>query len=314
MTLHFICQGDTLQNIAEQINLENPLYIKEFHNQHCAREDYIVENLVAGKKLFLPDYLAIQKYNLRNDAPFKSPERNPEVNFYPENIHYQYKVSVKESSFAHGKKTENSFSYQFSLEWIKNEFNHHVFHLAKRNFSNQNQTKIGDMAIACIQAINPIEIQTDLKGEVVEIHILKETIKKFPEIKDKLLDQFPDQYAKIYIEEFECAVLNPELFQKKMKKDWLIKTYFSQIRNDFKDGKSYFQLVLEDELLDIIQTADISENKDEILLDQTSEKNDFKGKYMVSKDKGLINSLEINHSYIDYDVLYSTDYKIDKIM
>lgn len=311
MTLHFIRQGDTLQSIAEQINLENPIYIKEFHNQHCAREDYIVENLVAGRKLFLPDYLTIQKYNSRNDAPFKSPERNPKINFHPENLNIQYKVSITESSFVDHKKTENSFSYQFSLEWIKNELNQHIFHLSKNNFSIQNQTKIGDMAIACFQSIDPIEIQTNLKGEIVSINLLKKIIEKFPEIKANLLDRFPDQYAEIYIEEFEYAVLNQQLFQKKMKEDWLIKTYFAQIRNDFKNGKSHFQIILENQLLDIDQKAEISENKDELILNQNSEKADFKGKYILSKDEGLIKSLEINYSYIDFGVVYSTDFKID---
>ena len=313
MTLHFIRQGDTLKSIAEQINLENPLYIKEFHNHHCAREDYIFENLVAGRKLFLPDYLAIQKYNSRNDAPFKSPERNPKINFNPEDLNIQYKVSISESSFVDHKKTENSFSYQISLEWIKNELNQHIFHLSKNNFPVQNQTKIGDMAIACFQSIDPIEIQTDPKGEIISINLLEKTIEKFPEIKANLLDRFPDQYAKIYIEEFEYAVLSQELFQKKMKQDWLIKTYFAPIRNDFKNGKSHFQIILENELLDIDQTAEISENKDELILNQDSAKADFKGKYILSKDEGLIKSLKINHSYIDFGVVYSTDFKIDKL-
>lgn len=313
MTLHFIRQGDTLQSIAEQINLENPIYIKEFHNQHCAREDYIVENLVAGRKLFLPDYLTIQKYNSRNDAPFKSPERNPKINFYPENLNIQYKVSITESSFVDHKKTENSFSYQFSLKWIKNELNHHIFHLSKNNFSIQNQTKIGDMAIACFRSIDPIEIQTYPKGEIISINLLKKTIENFPEIKANLLDRFSDQYAKIYIEEFEYAVYNQELFQKKMKQDWLIKTYFAPIRNDFKNGKSHFQIILENELLDINQTAEISENNDEIILNQDSAKPDFKGKYILSKADGLISFLEINHSYIDFGVVYFSDFKIDKL-
>lgn len=313
MMLHFIRHDDTLQSIAEQINLENPVYIKEFHNQHCAREDYIVENLVAGRKLFLPDYLTIQKYNSRNDAPFKSPERNPKINFHPENLNIQYKVSITESSFVDHKKTENSFSYQFSLKWIKNELNQHIFHLSKNNFSIQNQTKIGDMAVACFQSIDPIEIQTDPKGEIISIKLLKKTIKNFPETKANLVDRFPDQYAKIYIDEFEYAVLNQELFQKKMKQDWLIKTYFAPIRNDFKNGKSHFQIMLENELLDINQTAEISENNDEFILNQDLAKVDYQGKYILSKDNGLINSLEINHSYIDFGVVYSSDFKIDKL-
>lgn len=314
MTLHFIRYGDTLQSIADQVNLENPLYIKEFHNQKCAREDYIFEDLVVGKKLFLPDNLSIQKYNSKNDAPFKSPEKNPKIGFSPENLDTQYKVSVTESSLDNGKKSENSFSYTFSLKWMRNEFNYHTFHISKTNFSKI-EDKLGNLASYSMQSLNPIEIQTNLKGEIVSISLLQKTIENFPKIKEKLLDQFPDQYAKIYIDEFEYVVLNQELFQKKMKQDWLLKTFFAPVRNEFKNGKSHFKMLLENEIVDINQTADNSENTDEISLSQdyTFQSIDFKGKYMLSKDKGLINSLEIKHSYSQYNVLYWADFKVDKI-
>lgn len=49
MIIHFILSGETLESISEEINLENPRYLKEFHNQHCAREDAIHEKLIPGK-------------------------------------------------------------------------------------------------------------------------------------------------------------------------------------------------------------------------------------------------------------------------
>lgn len=316
--LHFIRHGDTLQSIAEQINLENPLYIKEFHNSNCAGQDYIVDHLVAGKKLFLPDHFTVQQYNSRNDAVFKSVERNPKIIFNPENNTSEYQVHVTESSFSNGIKTEYSFSYQFALRWIRYEFNQHIFMLSKSNFSNQNQTKIGDLAIACIQAVSPIEICTDSKGEILTVALLKETLERFPEIKEGLSDRFPDQYARIYIDEFEYVVHNQELFQKKMKEDWLIKTYFANIRNDFKDGKSHFRMIPENQSGEIIieQTAAVSENEDEVILYQSSpsEISNFSGKYIVSKIDGTIKELEVSHSYTRYNVLYSTDFKLNKLI
>lgn len=311
--IHFIRQGDTLQKIADEIKLENPFYLKEFHNQNCVKEDFIDDELVSGKKLFLPDFRKIQAYNSKNDAPFKSPIRNPKINFYPQNLNVNYKVSVRESSLVDEKKTENSFSYRFSLRWLKREFGNHIFHLSKNNFSVRNQTKIGDMAIACFQSIDPIEIQTNSIGEIISIKLSEETVKKFPEIKAGLLDQFPDQYAKIYIEEFEYAVLNKELFQKKMREDWIIRTYFAQIRNDFKYGKSQFHLSLDNELLQVDQTVRISTNDDEIILNQEVENANFKGEYTVSKESGLINSLGITYSSVEYGILYSTDFKVNII-
>ncbi len=320
MILHFIRHGDTLQSIADQINLENPLYIKEFHNQKCAGEDYIFEDLVVGKKLFLPDNQTIHKYNSKNDAPFKSPDKNPKINFVPEHSDIQYKVVVTESSFDDGKKSANSFAYIFSLKWIKNEYTTHTFHISKTNFSNIKE-KIGDLASTCLQSLNPIEIQTNLKGEIITISLLKETIDNFPKIKEKLLDQFPDKYAEIYIEELEYVVLNQELFQKKMKQDWLLKTFFAPLRNEFKNGKSNFKIFLENEnsVADIQQSGTVNNEKDEIILSQTlvfneNNQTDFIGNYTLSAQIGIIKSMEIHNSYSQYNVLYSTKLKVDQIL
>jgi len=318
MILHFIRQGDTLQSIADQINLENPLYIKEFHNQKCGLEDYIFENLVVGKKLFLPDNLTIQNYNSRNDASFKSPEKNPKINFLPENLDVQYKVDIKETSFGDEKKSENSFSYNFSLKWIKSEYNHHIFHISKTDFSNIKE-KLGDLASGCLQSLNPIEIQTNLNGEIITVNLSQETIENFPKIKEKLLDQFPDKYAKIYIEEFEYVVLNQELFQKKMKHDWLLKTFFAPVRNEFKNGKSSFKIFLENEnsLVDIQQSGLVKNETDEVILNQTLLNDNIKikytGNYTFSAQTGIIKSMEIRNSYSQYNILYSTELKVSKI-
>lgn len=320
MMLHFIRHGDTLQSVADQINLENPLYIKEFHNQNCAGEDYIDQDLIVGKRLFLPDHIAVQNYNSRNDALFKRPEKNPKINFAPENLEIRYKVIVIESSFNDGKKSDNSFSYIFSLKWIKSEYDRHTFHMSKTNFSNINE-KIGDLASSCMQALNPFEIQTDVKGEIQSIRLLKETMENFPKIKEKLLDQFPDQYAKIYIDEFEYVVLNEKLFQKKMKQDWLLKTYFAPLRNEFKNGKSYYKIFLENENspVAIQQNGSVNESTDEVVLSQTSrfetnKEADFSGNYTLSAPTGIIKSMEIKNAYSQYNVLYSTKLKIDQIM
>lgn len=318
MILHFIRHGDTLQSIANQINLENPLYIKEFHNQKCSGEDYISEDLVVGKKLFLPDSIAVQNYNSRNDAPFKNPEKNPTLNFLPVNSDLKYKVNIKESSFDNGKKSENSFSYDFSLKWIKSEYNHHTFQFSKTNFLNIKE-KLGDLASNCLQSLNPFQLETNWEGEMVTISILEETLKNFPKIKEKLLDQFPDKYAKIYIDEFEYAVLNQELFQKKIKQDWLLKTFFAPIRKPFRNGKSYFRIFLENKNseIEIQQTGILNNEVNEVVLSQSlmsdDKENDFTGKYILSAETGLIKSAEIINSYSEYDVSYSTEIKIDQI-
>ncbi len=318
MMIHFILPGDTLENISEKIRLENPVYLKGFHNQHCLKEDFIVDDLIPGKKLLLPDFAKIKAYNDKNDAPFKSPELNPKIVFNPIGFNEKFKTTIKESSNAEGKVVEKSFSYIASLQWIKNELGEHLFHFTKDQFSNRNDTKMESLAIESMKSLYPIEVFVDAKGEILRTALKKETLNNFNQIKEKLLDFFPDKYAKIYLEEFEYVALNPDVFDQKMKEDWFLKNYFSSFRDPFENGKSFFEMYLDKTLLNIQQTAKLTDNKEEILLHQTlkskeENQDDFIGNVMVSKNDGMIRSLNLSYSYKEFSVSYSTEFSIKNI-
>lgn len=318
MMIHFILPGDNLENIAEKIRLENPVYLKEFHNQHCLKEDFIVDDLIPGKKLLLPDFSKIKTYNDKNDAPFKSPELNPKIVFNPIGFNKKFKTTIKESSIIDGKTIEKSFSYTTSLQWIKNELGEHLFHFTKDQFSNRNNTKMESLAIESMKYLYPIEVFVNAKGEILRTALKKETLNNFNQIKEKLLDFFPDKYAEIYLEEFEYAALNPDIFDQRMKEDWFLKNYFSYFRNPFENGKSFFELYLEKTVLNIQQTAKLTDNKEEILLHQTlknkeENQDDFTGNVSVSKNNGMVKSLNAVYSYKEFSVSYSTEISIENI-
>ncbi|MEG1589974.1 hypothetical protein [Chryseobacterium sp.] len=318
MMIHFILPGDTLENIAEKIGLENLVHLKDFHNQHCLKEDLIVGDLIPGKKLFLPDLAKIKEYNDKNDAPFKSPELNPKISFDPIGFNEKFKITIKESSNEAGKTVDKSFSYITSLQWIKNELGEHLFHFTKDQFSNQNETKMESLAIESMKSLYPIEVFVNAKGEILRIALKKEILNNFNQMKGKLLDLFPDKYAKIYLEEFEYAVLNAHVFDEKMKEDWFLKNYFSSFRDSFENGKSFFELNLDKILLNIQQTTKLTDNKEEILLHQTlknkeENQDDFTGNVTVSKNDGMIRSLNALYSYKEFSVSYSTEFSIENI-
>jgi len=320
MMIHFILPGDTLENISEKIKLENPVYLKEFHNTYCRHEDFIQKDeLIPGKRLLLPDLKKINEYNARNDAPFKSLERNPEIIFNPVGFAKDFKVKIKESTYDNGKTIENSFSYTVSLKWIKSELNEHLFYFTKDQFSNLHDTKMGYLAIESMKSLGSIEVYVNSKGELLRSSVSKPILNSFSEIMDRLYDLFPDKYAAIYLEEFEYVVLNPALFDQKMKQDYFLKNYFSSFRNPFKNGKSFFDIHFNTDLLNIQQTANSSENENEISLSQSLADNNnlsnifFKGNLTVSKNNGMTKNMDIRHSYQQYGVQYTTSFGIDGI-
>lgn len=319
MMIHFILPGDTLENISEKIKLENPVYLKEFHNTYCRHEDFIQKDeLIPGKRLLLPDLKRINEYNARNDAPFKSLERNPEIIFDPVGFAKDFKVKIKESTYDNGKTIENSFSYTVSLKWIKSEFNEHLFYFTKDQFSNLHDTKMGYLAIESMKSLGSIEVYVNSKGELLRSSVSKPILNSFSEIMDRLYDLFPDKYAAIYLEEFEYVVLNPALFDQKVKQDYFLKTYFSSFRTPFRNGKSSFEINFNSDSLPIQQTVNSLENQSEIslvqsLADDTRNDLSFTGNLTVLKDNGLIKNMNVCQSYKQYDIKYTTDFSLESV-
>ncbi|WP_294304176.1 hypothetical protein [uncultured Chryseobacterium sp.] len=300
MTIHFILSGETLESISEEIHLENPKYLKEFHNAHCAREDMIHEELVPGKKLMIPDLTKIREYNSRNDAPFKNPKLNPEIPFHPENFSRIFSVVSKETEDNGLEEKSNTLTYTVSLKWLRKEGDYHFFQMFKNNFSEGNGSMMADLAAESMRSLNPIEVKTDLKGRVLNVSLPEETIRNFRQIKERLNDLFPDPYAKIYLDEFEMAVLDRSLFGSRMKEDVFIKSYFATIRNGFKNGKSFLMQSIGEEniLVDIQQKVESPDYDQEMVLiqalDQEEDKN-FTGKYTLYTDSGMVKTLEIRY-------------------
>jgi len=300
MIVHFILSGETLESISEEINLENPKYLKEFHNAHCAKEDIIHDKLIPRKRLLIPDHKKIKEYNSRNDAPFKDSKLNPELPFKPENFSKIFSVINKEIEETEFENKSNVLLYTVSLKWMEKENNFHVFQLFKNNFTDQQGSMMSDLASESIRSLNPIIVKTNEKGEIVHVGLKEEIMYNFQNIKERLTDLFPDQYAKIYLDEFELAVLDKNIFDRRMKEDVFIKTYFANLRNDFKNGKSLIKQTIGEENIpiEVVQKVDDKQYLDEVILQQKNQpKNgiDFNGKYIIYTDTGLVKELEIRH-------------------
>lgn len=320
MIVHFILHGETLESIAEDIKLENPLYLKEYHNRRCAREDVIVDRLVPGKRLLIPADSDIAQYNLRNDAPFKSPDRNPEIPFQPQQLNRKYSVGIVEKAYGEQEVSQQAVFYDVLLQWMGFEEGYHLFQYSKLSFYNRKDGILGELAEDCIKSLNPIEIKTDPRGKMTGIRMSPEVSNRFKEIKDRLLDLYPGPYAKTYIEEFAYAVQNPEIFNERMQDDIFIKTYFAPIRTPFRNGTSRYPFPLSGPgiSLAIIQAAEPSGQPSELLLSQKTEPDSalhgalYSGQYTIRKEDGLITGIRIDYGYTEYGSRNTTQIIVDE--
>lgn len=319
MIIHFILSGETLESISEEINLENPKYLKEFHNSHCAGEDMIYDNLVPRKKLFMPDITKIREYNSLNDAPFKHPKLNPDIPFHPENFSKIYSVVSRETGNDGLEEKNSTLTYTVSVKWMRTENNEHLFQLFKNNFSESTGSMMADLAAESMRSLNPVEVKTDLRGNIVHLSLPEETVRNFGRIKERLADLFPDSYAEIYLAEFERAVLDQHLFSSRMKEDVFTKIYFASLRNGFVNGKSDLRQSIGEENMPIhlVQQVENPEYDGEIIIQQTmhprEDDKDFTATYTVYSDSGMVKEIDIRTHLSQFGTLNNSSMTITEL-
>lgn len=319
MIVHFILSGETLESISEEIHLENPKYLKEFHNTHCAREDFIQDMLIPGKKLIIPGINKVREYNSLNDAPFKNPKLNPEIPFNPENFSKIYAVVNKELYESELERKHAVLTYTVSVKWLRSENGFHIFHLFKNNFSDGQGNMMTDLASESIRSLNPLEVKTDLKGNVVNIQLTQQTMDHLGKIMERLSNLFQDKYAEIYLDEFERAVQNRSIFNSRMKNDIFIKNYFASVRNSFSNGKSFLNQSVGEENTEIIlqQTIENPEYSDEIVIFQNPQESkseiEFSGKYIVNTKTGLIKNIELHYIISQFGIKNSSFFTVTQL-
>lgn len=317
MTVHFILPGETPEHIAQAIHLENPAYLIEFHNLHCARQDKIVGSMNPGTKLLLPDAETVRMYNRRQDAPFRQPRLNPDIPFAPENFSKIYSVTYNGTE-DNGLEVKNTIlSYTVSVKWIRSEGDSHIFHLFKNNFEEGQGSMMADLAAQSVRSLNPLEVVTGLKGEITAVRLTQEILSQFNTIKARLHDRFPDRYAGIYLDQFARAVSDQDMFSSKMKDDIFIRTYFAAVRNTFIKGKSALDQKIGEEniRLPVVQQIEDKDDSAEIILIQDAavpqDSAGFSGQYVLQAATGIVKEIEIRYHIRQFGVKEYGSLKIE---
>lgn len=238
-----ILPDDTLESIAREINLEKPEFILQFHNSKCAKEDLIKDKLIPWKKLHIPGKELVEKVNVEVFEELSKPQYNPNIKFFPSSIDGSFRTIILESAVnANNKKEIVKIIYDAQLKYNENQNGLHVIEYSRNKFKGTHEGMLSDLALKCFEKICPLLIFLNENGVVVRIEIKKEIKADFDKIKKEIADYFIGEIADSYLENFEYVVKNDALFNKKMKKDLFIRTYFAPVRKKFEHGKSTVKL------------------------------------------------------------------------
>lgn len=291
---HYVKNGDTLAGLATEIGLENPVYLKAYNNAQCLPEDLIREELEPGKRVLLPKLTEIEDYNALKDAPFRLPQANPNLSWKADLDNRNYHIKVNNSIDGIGT---GSFQYEVQLQLRKSGHDYRQLNWFRKNYHFDKATKMGQLAKACSEAINPLLIIINDEGILQDVVVDKSVLDKLPEIQAALCDAFPDAYAAAYVEDLVCVLQQPHLVNRRMRQDPFIKTYFAPFRAPFDKGLSFFSLQLSPAMLPlrIQQVVATTDYTDTIPLSQSimeevenGQGQYYEGKYFLDGEDGRI--------------------------
>jgi hypothetical protein len=217
MIIYHVKEGQSLVDLCNEIQLENPEYLKEYHNQTCPLSERFDGDIVQGMKIYIPSSPEILEFNK------KIRDHNQSFYDFPAKGKFPFDFKLWEGTY---QITQTAYSddtilanygnkVKLHFEGIKNGYYHFLFSAFDfRKNEDISDSKVDTLAKMCIEVIYPIRYSIDSEGKLMDIVLTKKTEDFVSEL-DSIKNFFPDQYSSDYIEKMKGIIDNPEiLFQK----------------------------------------------------------------------------------------------------
>ncbi|WP_347218302.1 hypothetical protein [Chryseobacterium sp.] len=219
MIIYYTKSGQSLADLCNEIQLENPEYLKDYHNQNCPLSEHFDGDIVQGMKLYIPSSRETRDINRKIREENKSFYDFPTTGRFPFDFKlWEGTYQVTQTTYSDDTiiaKYENKV--KLDLEGIKNGYYHFLFSVFDfRKNEDTSDTKVGTLAKMCIEVIYPIRYSIDPEGKLIDIVLTKKTEDIVSEL-NSIKNFFPDQYSSDYIEKMKVIIENREILSQKFR-------------------------------------------------------------------------------------------------
>lgn len=219
MIIYYTQSGQSLSDLCNEIQLENPEYLKEYHNQNCSFSDRFDGDIVQGMKIYIPSSTEILELNK------KIRDNNQSFYDFPTNGKFPFDFKFWEGTYQIIQTTYSDDTVltkyenkvRLDCEGIKNGYYHFLFSAFDfRKNEDISDSKVDTLAKMCIEVIYPIRYSINPKGKLIDIVLTKKTKDIVSEL-DSIKNFFSDQYSSDYIEKMKDIVESSEIISEKFK-------------------------------------------------------------------------------------------------
>ncbi|MCD0478907.1 hypothetical protein LPB90_10590 [Chryseobacterium sp. LC2016-29] len=228
MMINLVRPDQTLAELCDELRLENPDYLRDFHNKNCHPTERIEGNNIGGKSILVPTKDQIAEIN-------REVRKNNESFYdFPVNGRFPFVFDLWKGTYQISQTTylnneiKNVYEQKIRLdfEMIKNTNYHFQFTAFDfRKNGEASDSKASTLSEMCMETIYPIRITINSQGEIIDAELTKKPKQIASEL-EKVKEFFEDHFASDYIEKMKKIVEDPKEVSRKFTNTLLNKFLF----------------------------------------------------------------------------------------
>ncbi|AZB24770.1 hypothetical protein EG339_09270 [Chryseobacterium bernardetii] len=251
MITYMTLPGDTLEKIASDLKVENPNYLKDFHNKHCAVYDRLADpvKMSPGTLLLIPFGDEIIKLNQEINKNGDSLYYHPPHGKIPFSIPLLSGVYTITQQKLEDGVVQNHYLYQTELKYLRAEHDDHFFSLqifGSHKNGAESESKISSLSKACAAILFPVEIRVNKTGKITETRFLQSETTIKNEL-DALKKYFTDDLSAAYIDHLKRITEDHHQISKSIKNtlpvQFLFGSFYRAKYKNWTDSDIYHEFI-----------------------------------------------------------------------
>ncbi len=209
--------GQTFKEISDQLHIENPIYLKDFHNEHCPVTERYGSDVIEGNRIFAPYGKEITEMN------FRIRNNNDSCYGFPEEGRYSFAYNLWSGTFrashtvSFNDQCKDTFTYTIRLNFEKEKNGNRHFLCTFSDFRKNGEpsdTKVSELSARCIGMIYPVRLVIGPEGELLKVECTREPGSAAEKL-EALRQYFSDPFSLEYISGFKDTLAVPDEISRK---------------------------------------------------------------------------------------------------
>lgn len=238
--------GQTLAGLCEELRIENPQYLLDFHNRHCPLAERCEGNLIAGSRFFIPTAQEVAEINLKIRENNESFYDFPADGIFPWNYPgWEGTYHVSRTVYFNDDIT-GTYGQEIRLDFegVKGGLYHFLLTASDfRKNGEPSESKVSTLAGMCMENLYPVRIIVTPQGKIHKA-MLTNSPEQLASGWEAIEQHFEDRYALSYIGTLKKMAKDPDVisgrFSHTLLSSFLFGPFYQMKLGDWTASPAYY--------------------------------------------------------------------------